>query len=866
MGNNRFLIIDGNSMLFRAFYATSYGNIMKTSKGEYTNAIYAFSNMLNKAIMMIKPMYVAVAFDKGKHTFRHELYQDYKAGRKQTPVELIGQFQLARDMMEAYDIAFFELDDIEADDIIGTLSNKFRDNIDTYILSSDKDMLQLVDEDTTVVMMKKGISEILEVTPLNIVENYGVRADQIVDLKGLMGDSSDNIKGIDGVGEKTALKLINSYEHIENIYEHLDELKGKMKEKIIAGRDNAYLSKKIATIKTDVELDINIDDFKLDIDHDKLESFFKRYEMFSLIKNIPVKNIKNENKINKNYNVVNRISDDLLKDDSIFYCYFSDFNYYDNDLLAIGITNGQKLEIMLSADILNDHHFIEYLGSEHHKKTIDLKVIKHYFNQHHITINNTDDLYLMGFLINNNISDLNRLFNHFGLDTFIDKTMLLGTIARPKIIDNDLLIKQISKILESLFNIYPKMLKQLKKDELDKLYYDLELPLIDVLFKMEKQGILVDEKILDEISSQTLNRLKTLHDKIIDLAGIDFNINSPKQLANVLFDHLLLKTNKKRSTSIEVLEFLEDHHPIIPLIIEYRKYSKIYSTYSEGLKKYIDKNHRIHTIFTQTITQTGRLSSYDPNLQNISVRSDEGREIRKAFIADEGCMLVSSDYSQIELRILAHMACEDNLIKAFNDNLDIHTKTAMDIFNISYDEVNSDYRRKAKAINFGIIYGISDFGLAKQADISIGDAKTFMQRYFEKYPKIKSYMDGNVEYLMDNGYVKTILNRRRYINEIHDRNYTIREFGKRAAFNSPIQGSGADIIKTAMLNIARMIDEQQLKSSLILQIHDELIFNVYHDEQEKMQELIKKGMREAYKLMVPLASDYHVSASLHIDK
>lgn len=866
MGNNRFLIIDGNSMLFRAFYATSYGNIMKTSRGEYTNAIYAFSNMLNKAIMMIKPMYVAVAFDKGKHTFRHELYQDYKAGRKQTPIELIGQFQLARDMMEAYDIAYFELDNIEADDIIGTLSNKFRDNIDTYILSSDKDMLQLVDEDTTVVMMKKGISEILEVTPLNIVENYGVRADQVVDLKGLMGDSSDNIKGIDGVGEKTALKLINSYEHIENIYEHLDELKGKMKEKIIAGRDNAYLSKKIATIKTDVELDINIEDFKLDIDHDKLESFFKRYEMFSLIKNIPVKNIKNENKINKNYNVVNRISDDLLKDDSIFYCYFSDFNYYDNDLLAIGITNGQKLEIMLSEDILNDHHFIEYLGSEHHKKTIDLKVIKHYFNQHHITINNTDDLYLMGFLINNNISDLNRLFNHFGLDTFIDKTMLLGTMARPKIIDNDLLIKQISTILESLFNIYPKMLKQLKKDELDKLYYDLELPLIDVLFKMEKQGILVDEKILDEISAQTLNRLKTLHDKIIDLAGIDFNINSPKQLANVLFDHLLLKTNKKRSTSIEVLEFLEDHHPIIPLIIEYRKYSKIYSTYSEGLKKYIDKNHRIHTIFTQTITQTGRLSSYDPNLQNISVRSDEGREVRKAFIADEGCMLVSSDYSQIELRILAHMACEDNLIKAFNDNLDIHTKTAMDIFNISYDEVNSDYRRKAKAINFGIIYGISDFGLAKQAEISIGDAKTFMQRYFEKYPKIKSYMDGNVEYLMDNGYVKTILNRRRYINEIHDRNYTIREFGKRAAFNSPIQGSGADIIKTAMLNIARMIDEQQLKSSLILQIHDELIFNVYHDEQEKMQELIKKGMREAYKLMVPLTSDYHVSASLHIDK
>lgn len=839
----KLLLIDGNSVLFRAFYATSYGNIMKTSKGVYTNAVYAFANMLNKAIKMINPDYLVVAFDKGKHTFRHDIAADYKGGRKPTPVELVGQFDLVREMLDGYRIPYLEYDDIEADDIIGSLSKKFA--VEKCILTSDRDMLQLIDDNTCVYMMKKGLSDIDKVDEAVLYRDWGLKPYQIIEYKGLAGDASDNIKGVEGVGDKTATKLISEYDTCEGIYEHIDEIKGKLQEKLIKDKQSCFLSKMLATIKTDFEIDINLDDIKLNIDKQGSNAFFNKYEMYSLIKEVD--NTYKEDAIVTNK--VKKISNALF-DEPFIYFVSNEFSYYERELMGACFTSNDKQEYISFADLKNDIETLEFLASDNKKVVFDLKALLHAFDHNGLKLGkNSDDLFLMSFLANNYNSDLASIIMNYGFGSVDDAKNIFGSEKKP-LNDENKIIQYACSVASKLANVYKRVQVELCEKNMNKLYEDIELPLLYVLYDMEKTGISCDENELDIIATNTLKKINILEESIYKSCGHEFNISSPKQLAEVLYDELDLPNLKKGSTNAEVLSKLVDYHPVVKDILEYRKYTKLYSTYAVGLKKYIAKDKKIHTIFSQTITNTGRLSSYDPNLQNISVKDEEAKEIRRAFKPSANHVLISSDYSQIELRVLASLANEQKMIDAFNSGIDIHTKTAMDIFNV--EEVDDITRRHAKAINFGVVYGISDFGLSNQTNLTLKDAKKFINDYFITYPNIKKYLDEQVKFCEDNGYVTTMQNRRRYIREINDRNYMMREFGKRAAMNATIQGSAADLIKIAMIKVYDEINRQGLKSKLILQVHDEIILDVDINELEQMKSLINDVMHNAYDLKTRL--------------
>ncbi|MBR3266259.1 MAG: DNA polymerase I [Erysipelotrichaceae bacterium] len=845
----KLLLIDGNSVLFRAYYATSYGNIMKTSKGVYTNAIYAFANMLNKAIRTIEPDYCAVAFDKGKHTFRHDIAPDYKAGRKETPEELAMQFPLVRDMLKAYNIPYLEYDTIEADDIIGSLAKKY--DMETCILSSDRDMLQLIDDTTSVYVMRKGMSDIAKMDEAALKEEYGLKPYQIIDYKGLAGDKSDNIKGVEGVGDKTAVKLLNDYDTCEGIYEHIDEIKGKLQEKLIRDKDSCFLSKQLATIKTDVAIDKDLAELKLAIDNDGRNSFFEQYEMYSLIrKDEPVSEKKKSS-----VKIVRNVSDELL-DDAFIYFVSDEFSYYERKIYGACFAKKGKCEYIDLDDLKNDVKALSYLSDKKAKCVYDLKALKHALNYNGInfTGEGTDDIWLMCFLSNNYNTDLAAIIMNYGFGAIEEVKNIFGTIKKPLNPDKEKLAAYGAQIASAAEKIKDKVKKELKEKDMVSLYEDIELPLIDVLYAMEEEGVYCDVAELDQIALNTRKKIDLYEQKIYRYAGHEFNISSPKQLAEVLYGEMELPDLKKGSTNADILIKLSEYHPIIADILDYRKYTKLYSTYAEGLKKYIRPDGKIHTIFSQMITQTGRLSSYDPNLQNISVRDDEGREIRRAFKPKEGHYLMSCDYSQVELRVLSSLADEKKMIDAFNNGIDIHTKTAMDIFGLSAEEVTDTIRRNAKAINFGVVYGISDFGLSNQTNLSVKDAKKFIEDYFVTYPNIKKYLDAQVEFCKDNGYVKTMLNRRRYINEINDRNYMVREFGKRAAMNATIQGSAADLIKIAMVKASELLKSEKLESRLLLQVHDELIFDVPEDEIEKMKVMIPELMSNAYKMKTRLDS------------
>ncbi|MBQ2658298.1 MAG: DNA polymerase I [Erysipelotrichaceae bacterium] len=842
----KLLLIDGNSVLFRGFYATCYGNIMKTSKGVYTNAVYAFANMLNKALNTIKPDYCVVAFDKGKHTFRHDIAEDYKAGRRETPEELVGQFDLVREMMDAYQIPYLEYDSIEADDIIGSLAKKYP--LETCILSSDRDMLQLIDDTTSVYVMRKGMSDIARMDEKALMEEYGLKPYQIIDYKALAGDKSDNIKGVEGVGDKTAVKLLSEYDTCEGIYENIDSIQGKLKEKLIRDKESCFLSKILATIKTDVEVPHVLDDFKVNVNEDRRNDFFDKYEMYSLIR----KTNQSFEEEKREHKTVSRISQELLHEPVIYFL-SDEFSYYERKLYGVCFSNESGQEYITLEDLKKDARALEFLSSDKKKTVFDLKALKHALHYNGISLGkNTDDLYLMCFLSNNYNSDLASIIHNYQGKKIRELKELFGTEKKPAEVNVEELSAYACEISYDLKQIELRVRKELEEKEMLSLYQDLELPLVDVLYDMEEAGVCCDEKELDEISMQTKEKIDVLERRIYDSIGHEFNISSPKQLAAVLYDELDLPDLKKGSTNAETLNKLINYHPVVTDILDYRKYTKLYSTYSEGLKKYIGSDQKIHTIFSQTITQTGRLSSYDPNLQNISVRDDEGREIRKAFKPSEGNILMSSDYSQVELRVLASLADEKKMIDAFNEGIDIHTKTAMDVFGLKKEEVSDLVRRHAKAVNFGVVYGISDFGLANQTNLSFKDAKKFIDDYFVTYPNIKKYLDGQVDFCQKNGYVKTMLNRRRYINEINDRNYMMREFGKRAAMNATIQGSAADLIKIAMIKASAKLKEENLKSRLILQVHDELIFDVPEDEVETMKRIIPEIMSDAYQLKTRL--------------
>lgn len=851
----KLLLIDGNSMLFRAYYATVYGRMMKTSNGVPTNAVYGFVTMVNKALGMINPDAVLVAWDSGKPTFRHETFTEYKGTRKELDQELIVQFPIVREYLDAYGMKRYECDGIEADDIIGSMAKQYPD-VKIYILSSDRDLLQLIDATTDVYLMKKGISEIEVMNEEKLKETMGIVPSQIIDLKALMGDTADNIPGVKGVGEKTALKLLSEYHTVDNVYEHLDEIKGKLKEKLENDRDKAFLSKYLATIKVDAEIPIPFEEMILKEPDAALHDFFVKYEMNSFAKeSMNTEEVKKEGV----RSIVTKISKDLLVEDVLVYAAYDNENYYDATLYGFALSHGDKTEYIKLEDARKDADLCAFLMEHNHKAVYDAKNFYHALHKNGFACGDIDfDVMIAAFLVDGTISDYDKLAEKYNFDRSILKDEVFGKKGKPKLVDEAECARYAMLQADYLADLVPVLKAELEDMEMSELFSTIEMPLTRVLYAMEKEGVVTNLAALDEIAQATSAKIDHLSAQIYDMAGMEFNINSPKQLATVLYDELGLKAGKKRSTAADVLEKLVHVHPIIPLLLEQRKYQKIYSTYAVGLGKHVLKDGKIHTIFNQIQTQTGRLSSSEPNLQNISVRNEEGKEIRKAFEASPNHTLLSADYSQIELRMLAHMANEEAMIDAFNHGIDIHTKTAMQIFDVEHDEVDANMRRSAKTVNFGIVYGQSDFGLSEQLGITRKEAHAFIEKYFASYPSIKNFMDKTIAFCEENGYVKTLFNRRRYIKEINDKNYMMREFGKRAAMNAPIQGSAADLIKLAMIQIYKRMEEEQVKSRMILQIHDELIFDVADEELDMMKKIVEEGMQNAMTLRVPLIAEANI--------
>lgn len=851
----KLLLIDGNSMLFRAYYATVYGRMMKTSNGVPTNAVYGFITMINKALSMVEPDAVLVAWDAGKSTFRHETYTEYKGTRKELDQELIVQFPIAREFLDAYGMKRYECEGIEADDIIGSMAKKYPD-VEIHILSSDRDLLQLIDPTTDVYLMKKGITEMEVMDEAKLKESMGIVPSQIIDLKALMGDTADNIPGVKGIGEKTALKLLSEYETVDNVYAHIDEIKGKLKEKLETDKEKAFLSKYLATIKVDAEIPLPFADMMLKEPEEELHDFFVKYEMKSFVKEtMDTREVKKEG----SRTIVKQISPDLLQDGALVYANVDNESYYDAQLYGFAISLQDRTEYIELSDALQDTAFLEWLKEENGKAVYDAKNFYHALHKNNIPFADvTFDVMIAAFLVDGTLSDYDKLAEKYQFDRSLLKDDVFGKKGKGKLVDSDEAARYAMAQADYLQDLVAKLDTALREMEMKELFTTIEMPLTHVLYAMEKEGVVTSLSTLDEIAKATSDKIDALSAKIYEIAGMEFNINSPKQLAGILYDELGLKAGKKRSTAADVLEKLASQHPMIPLLLEHRKYQKIYSTYAVGLSKHVLKDGKIHTIFNQIQTQTGRLSSSEPNLQNISVRDEEGKEIRKAFVASEGHVLLSADYSQIELRMLAHMANEEVMIDAFNHGIDIHTKTAMQIFDVEHDAVDANMRRSAKTVNFGIVYGQSDFGLSEQLGITRKEAHAFIDKYFASYPNIKSFMDTTIAFCEEHGYVKTLFNRRRYIKEISDKNYMMREFGKRAAMNAPIQGSAADLIKLAMIHIYKKMQEEQVKSRMILQIHDELIFDVWEEELEQMRSIVEEGMQHAMKLRVPLIAEANI--------
>ena len=851
----KLLLLDGNSMLFRAYYATLYTHRMTTSNGIPTNAVYGFVMMLNKAIDIIEPDEILVAWDAGKPTFRHKQFSAYKGTRKPLDEELIVQFPIVREYLDAAGIKRYEQEGYEADDIIGSMAKCCKD-VQTTILTSDRDLLQLIDATTHVLLMKKGLSEMDLMDEQNLLDTYGITPSQVIEMKGLMGDPADNIPGVQGVGEKTALRLLNQYSTVENVYAHIDEVKGKLKEKLEKDKDNAFMSLELATIYTKMELPFELCDCEFSGIQEAVNGFYEKYEMRSLVNR--TKQTKNEKWPLKEVDHFEMIQDENV----MIMPVCSQEPYLDQKLYGFMVPLDKTIYYISVENALEDANFKKLLEK---KKIItwDTKEMMHLLDRYGFKWNEfSDDLHIAGFLLNSTATDSDALIEalHISLpESFHDvskktKEEPAYSVTREKAICHSL--------TQQLFEKRSEIRSSLKSQNVISLYEDIEMPIAHVLFSMEKEGISIQESFLDEYGVLLNKKLDELAQQIYGHAGMIFNINSPKQLANVLFDELNLSGGgKKRSTSADVLEKLRGKHPIIEDILEYRKIAKVLSTYIDGLKKHIRSDEKIHTCFNQTMTQTGRLSSSDPNLQNISIRDELGKEIRKAFVAQEGYHLLSADYSQIELRMLAHMANEDHMIRAFNEGLDIHTKTATLIFGCTPEEVDDQKRRIAKTVNFGIVYGQTEFGLSSQLHITRKEAGEFMQMYFDSYPKIHQYMNQLIDFCKENGYVETLFHRRREIPEINDKNFMTREFGKRAAMNAPIQGSAADLIKIAMLKMDKALKDANVQSKMLLQIHDELIFLVPDNELDLMQNLVKDTMENAMELKVPLKASISVGKS-----
>ena len=842
------ILVDGNNLLFRSYYATAYtGNFMRNSEGFPTNGLFGFVNMINKIISEEKPTYIAVAFDVGK-TFRHEKYSEYKGGRDETPDDLKKQFPVAKKILEAMGIKYLECPGYEADDIIGTLAKMvdIDDDFIATIISSDKDLLQLISNDVEVKLLKQ--KDFIRMNHDTFVETYGIEPIRMVDLKGLMGDSSDNIPGVKGIGEKTALKLLQKYVSVEGVYEHIDEISGAVKNKLVDGKDSAFASKEIATIYKDVPLNITLKDIKYEgEDADKLVTIFNDLEFYSFLKKTDTVKVKNNNLEVKIVHDLGSI--DIRKPVSV-YLEMSEENYHNADIYGMGVYN-DEVSLFIPMDVLKlNPSFLTKIE----KYTYDLKKLYVSLRKNKIKLDNVSmDAMIAGYLLNYNVKDdIAYLANDFSYD--------IPFYNRKVELDMDVIAKRSVMRAKFIYEVRDRLMKEMEDEEVMQMYNDIELPLAIVLGKMECNGIRVSKDILQEMGDDITLRLDAILKEIYDMAGCEFNVASPKQLGQVLFEKLGLPGGKKTksggyTTDSNTLNKYIHDYPIVSKVLEYRTLSKLLSTYVVGITNAISDDGKIHTIYTQTLTRTGRLSSIEPNLQNIPVRNEYGKLIRKAFLPEDDSLIMSADYSQIELRIFAHLSQVSELIHAFNSDMDIHAKTASDVFHVPIDKVTKDMRRQAKAVNFGILYGISSYGLSEDLGISPKEAKEFINKYLETYPGIKDYMNKEIEQARELGYVKTIMNRKRLLPEIKDASYVIRSMGERMALNTPIQGSSADILKKAMVEIDEEFTKRNLKSTMLLQVHDELIFNCLISEKEIVTKVVTDIMENTYKFSVPLTVD-----------
>ncbi|HFI0466062.1 TPA: DNA polymerase I [Streptococcus suis] len=867
MKKNKLLLIDGSSVAFRAFFAL-YNQIdrFKSPTGLHTNAIYGFNLMLDHMMKRIEPTHILVAFDAGKTTFRTEMYADYKAGRAKTPDEFREQFPFIRQMLDAMGVKHYELDRYEADDIIGTLDKMAeRTDIpfDVIIVSGDKDLIQLTDENTVVEISKKGVAEFEEFTPAYLMEKLGITPTQFIDLKALMGDKSDNIPGVTKIGEKTGLKLLTEFGSLDGIYENIDSMKAsKMKENLIADKEKAFLSRTLATIDTQAPIEIGLDDIVYQGPKvDELGQFYDDMGFKQLRAQLGTTSSQEEAVLD--FQIVTEISPAMLKQDQFFYFEILGENYHREDL--VGLAWGDKEKIYVGGPELLDSPVLRDFLENQTIKTYDFKRGKVLLDRKEITLlPATFDSRLAKYLLSTvEDNSLTTIANLYGQTSLVPDEAIYGKGAKLDLPEREVFFPHLARKVQVLIETEEPMLTKLEENQQLDLLFDMELPLANVLAKMEIAGIKVEAETLKAMQSENEVLIDQLTKEIYELAGQEFNINSPKQLGTILFEDMGLpleytkKTKTGYSTAVDVLERLAPIAPVVSKILEYRQITKLQSTYVVGLQDAILEDGKIHTRYVQDLTQTGRLSSTDPNLQNIPVRLEQGRLIRKAFVPSlENSVLLASDYSQIELRVLAHISQDQHLIEAFQQGADIHTSTAMRVFGIEKaEDVTPNDRRNAKAVNFGVVYGISDFGLSNNLGITRKEAKAYIDTYFERFPGIKNYMETIVREARDKGYVETIYKRRRELPDINSRNFNVRNFAERTAINSPIQGSAADILKIAMINLDKALTEAGLATRMLLQVHDEIVLEVPVAELETVKAMVKETMESAISLSVPLIAD-----------
>ena len=854
------ILVDGNNLLFRSYYATAYqGVIMRNSKGFPTNALYGFINMMNKIIKEENPNYILVAFDKGK-SFRHKKYDFYKAGRSATPDELKMQFPKAKEVLNAMGIKYFEIDNYEADDIIGTVS-RIVDEEDEFIatiISSDKDLLQLISDEVDVKLLKS--SGFVRMDKEEFKNTYGVDPIKMIDIKSLMGDASDNIPGVKGIGEKTAISLLTKYGDLNNLYNNIEQVTGKTKEKLLNDKDSAFQSYEMATIFREVPLDFELEDLK-----------YSGIEFNSLLRKLNIdyqEMISEEEKKEIKELIIKDIKDFKNDKDFSYYIELDSLVYNKANIIGIGLYDGDYGYYIPKDNI---EEYKDIFTSIYNKYTYDLKKNIVLLNKIGIKEKNTTfDLQIAAYLLNYTVKDdISYIANLLGY-SIASYEDFYGTEKRKKEVEEEIKQKAIIEKAKFIYEEKEEMISKLREEKEISLFEDIEMPLSRVLADMEITGIRVDSNYLEQVAIDIEKNLDDISKSIYEDTGVEFNIMSPRQLGEILFDHLGIKYPKKVNdsktrytylTNKEILDKIKDDHPVVKKVLEYRSLMKLLNNYAIGLKNEISEDGKIHTIFTQTLTRTGRLSSVNPNLQNIPARNEYSRLIRKAFIPEDDSVLLSSDYSQVELRIFSSMANATNLIDAFNAGKDIHAQTASDIYHIPLEEVTKSQRRTAKAVNFGILYGISSFGLSEDLGIDIKTAKNFIENYLDTYPGIKEYMEKEKNDAREKGYVKTLMNRKRIIEELQNKNYVIRSMGERMALNTPIQGTAADILKKAMVEIFDEFKKRGLKSKMLIQVHDELVFNVYNNELEEVKEIVRNIMENTYKISVPLKVEIAVGSN-----